>query len=610
MKLKLGLTFLLAVIPTLGLAQTADIILYNGKVITVDPNFTIAEAVAVRGDKIQAVGKSNELLRFADAATVKIDLKGKTVIPGVIESHAHFHSYGRNHYRQQLGDKLPEYRIDWALVKTKADFLAQIDQHMKRNKFKPGEMIFFPASNYASEAAIRVFYEELTSKDLDTVTPNNPIVISIGGGLRIFDGVCMVNSKMIDFLWAKYGDFINRYGRYWKDSSGKPTGILEPPISLLIEHQLLPRSRAEDIAGMLKNELQEWSAMGVTTVSTRMGSQDVEALKILDLNNELKVRIPYGLSDFFAVDDAAATFKRMGNLIGLGSSKLWINSFTPIIVDASDSRMATDQKRLVEYGPDGQYFPIGIALLDPEYRGARGNYFKEWFLEVARNGGRVANLHTAGDRSNRRMIEILEEINQEVPLKDKRWALDHCMMVNPDHLDRAAKLGIYYSCGGAMFINDSPEIARIYGDKVANTFVVPVKSMLNKGLKVVYQTDRHAYLWGDLEPMITRIVEGKVWAPQERIDKVTALKMITIWPAEYVLREKEIGSLERGKKADIAVLDRDYLTIPDEDVSEVQALMTICDGEIVHLHPKFSEEYNLKPPGATIATFAELFSRR
>lgn len=252
---------------------------------------------------------------------------------------------------------------------------------------------------------------------------------------------------------------------------------------------------------------------------------------------------------------------------------------------------------------------MGQPLQDPEYRGASRNYYKEWFTALARSGNRVANMHTAGDRTIRQLLDTLEEIDREVPIKGRRFAFDHCTLVNPDHIERAVRLGIYFSCA-PVFVKDSPTLERVYGQKVANTMVVPIKTMLNKGAKVVFEMDAHSYIWENLEIFLTRKVEGKVYGPEERIDKVTALKMITSWAAEYVLKEKELGSLETGKKADLVVLDRDYLNTPEEEISEVQALMTICDGEMVYLHPTFSREYNLNPPGATVATFKELFARR
>ncbi|MBI4447336.1 MAG: amidohydrolase [Acidobacteria bacterium] len=612
MRTGVGLLSLLLLISSSAWASTAELILFNGNVLTVDANFSKAEAIAVRGDKILAVGKNDEVLKLAGPFTQKIDLQEKTVVPGLIDSHRHVHSEARGHYARELKEKLREYPIDWAAVRTKNDFLVQIERMMQRYNFKPGEWVFFPAANYSdSQTAIKIFYEELTAADLDKVTPNNPVALSIGGGTIVFDGVAMVNGKAMEILWDKYGDFIKRYGRYWKDSSGKPTGLLEPPASKIVQHELLPKPAAEFLAPILRKELEEQSSMGVTTVSTRMGHDAIEAYRLLDEANQLKVRIPYGNEDFFAVKDPDALFNRMGNLIGTGSSKLWLNSFTPTIVDGSGSRGATDQKRLVDYGPDGKYFPIGVSLLDPEYRGAVGNYYKDWFLALARSGGRLANMHAQGDRSVRRMLDILEEINQEVPLNGKRWALDHCTLVNPQDIPRAVKLGIFWSCAPKYIEDSAPNIERVYGEKVANTFVVPLKTMLDQGAKVVLETDRVVYIWKDIELALTRkSSNGKVYGPQERIDKISALKMFTIWGAEYVLRDREIGSLEPGKKADIAIIDRDYLTIPDEEVSEIRVLMTVCDGEIVYVHPEFSAEQGLRPEGAVIATYQELFARK
>ena len=612
MRISVWFAFVLVLSSPLGLAQTADIVLYNGKVVTVDSQFTITEAVAVRSDRILAVGKNDDVLGLAGDATEKIDLKGRMVIPGLIDSHRHVHSEARRQFKRELAEYLPEYPINWATIKTKIDFLAQIEQTMKTHKFKPGEWVFFPAANYNdSPTAIRIFHEELTAADLDKVTPNNPIALSIGGGTIVFDGIAMTNGKGLAILWSKYGNFIEKYGRYWKNPGGKPTGMLEPPASKIIQHELLPKPAAEFLVEIQRKGLETISAMGVTTVSSRMGHDAIEAYRLLDDANQLKVRMAYANEDFFAVEDPEATFGRMGNLIGTGSSKLWLTSITPTIVDGTRGRGATDLPRLTSYGADGKYFPIGASLLDTEYRGATENYYRDWFFALARNGLRQSGTHAQGDRSVRRMLDIMEEINEEIPLKDMRWALDHCTMVNPQDIPRSVKLGVLWSCAPKYIETSAPTIEEVYGEEVANTFVVPIKTMLDAGAKVVLETDRAVYIWSEIELALTRkALNGKVYGPQERIDKPTALKMFTSWAAEYVLREKELGSLEPGKKADIAVLDRDYLTISDEEVSQVRVLMTICDGEIVYLHPEFSKQHQLEPEGAVIATYRDLLNRR
>ena len=151
----------------------------------------------------------------------------------------------------------------------------------------------------------------------------------------------------------------------------------------------------------------------------------------------------------------------------------------------------------------------------------------------------------------------------------------------------------------------------MYGERIAHTYVAPVKSMLDAGNKVVFEADRDSYTWSDMELLMTRKDrEGKVWGPQERLDRVTVLKMITRWAAEYVLKPDKLGSIEPGKLADLVVLDRDYMTIPEEDVSEIQPQVTVFDGKIIYIHPKFSQEYNLRPRGALIATYEDLIARR
>ena len=184
-------------------------------------------------------------------------------------------------------------------------------------------------------------------------------------------------------------------------------------------------------------------------------------------------------------------------------------------------------------------------------------------------------------------------------------------MVNPADFKRIARLGIFMSCYVANSVEDSEDIAVSYGDKVANTFPSPMKSMIDAGVKVVFETDRNSYVWADLSKAVTRKDnKGKVWAPQERLDNATALKTVTIWAAEYVLKPDKLGSIEPGKYADLVVLDRDYLTIPGEQIAEIQPQVTVFNGKIVFVHTNFSNEYNLKPSGALISTYKDLVARR
>ena len=181
--------------------------------------------------------------------------------------------------------------------------------------------------------------------------------------------------------------------------------------------------------------------------------------------------------------------------------------------------------------------------------------------------------------------------------------------MNPADLPQAAKLGVIFSCYSNP-INNGAEIARDYGDKVAETYISPVKTMVSLGMHPAYEQES-SDVWPGLSQFMTRKDrDGKVWGPQEQIDHPTALKMTTIWAAEYVLKPDKLGSIEKGKLADLAVLDKDYLTISDEDVAKIQPQLTVLDGKIVFVHTQFAQEYNLRPAGAVISTYQDLIKRR
>ena len=210
------------------------------------------------------------------------------------------------------------------------------------------------------------------------------------------------------------------------------------------------------------------------------------------------------------------------------------------------------------------------------------------------------------------LLTDIEEIQKKYgPEATKGWALDHCDMVDPADFKRIAKLGVTMSCYVANSVNNSAEIARAYGERVANTYAGPVKSMLDAGGKVVFETDNNSYIWTEIQTAITRKDKnGKAWSQQERVDRPTALKMATAWAAEYVLRGDKLGSIETGKLADLVVLDKDYLTVPEEQIGKLTPQLTLVDGKIRYVHTAFSKENNLKPEGAVVSTYDDLIKRR
>ena len=609
-------------------AQTADLILRNGKVVTVDANFSVAQSVAVRGNQIAAVGTDSDVMKLAGPNTQVLDLKGRTVIPGLIDTHRHIHGEAQSDYG---GDWTPEmqkvYKVDWRGVRTKDDVLNQVKGLMDKYQFKPGEWIHLinqmslvglegGSGQSGSASFAKIIMDDLNRWELDKVTPNNPVAMNLGipefmGGL--------VNSKAVDILWARHGDVIKKYGRFWIDNTGRPDGHLEPPASRLLL-SVVPAPDPADLAPLYKKNIEELNASGITTVSTRLPQESAAAYKLLDSRGELTLRMGYGMEWVFGnLPNLDNSLQALAGNIGSGGDKVWITSIAPTAIDGAATRACTNQKRQVAFGVIDRWWPVGQCQTDSEFNGAagkgapiQGNYFREWTINSGRYGVRFANTHVAGDRSVGNLLNFVEEIKRQYgPEAAKNWAVDHCVLVNPKDFQRASRLGVFFSCAPKYLEDVAPAAAVSYGEQVANTFIVPVKSLLNAGARVVFETDRNVFVWYDIELFLTRKDKrGKVWGPQEKLDKPTALRTATRWAADYILKGDKLGSLEPGKLADLVVLDRDYLTIPDEDVSEVRPQVTIVDGKIIYLHPQFAQEYNLRPSGAVVGTYEELKARR
>ncbi len=395
---------------------------------------------------------------------------------------------------------------------------------------------------------------------------------------------------------------------------------MEPPGSRLV-FDYLPEPAPEDMAPLYEKYIQEWNAAGMTTVSTRLPKYSAATYKLLKSQGKLTLRMGYGVEWAFGSKDAIdlnKDLKKYASMVGTGDDSVWITSVAPTEVDGATTRACTNQKRGEAYGAIDSYWPTGQCQTDTEFKGAAGHaapisgaYFREWILDSGKDGVRFANTHVAGDRSVANILEMVATIQKQNGVNaTKNWAMDHCFLVNPADLPQASKLNVTFSCA-PKYVESAPGVAKSYGDQVANTYIDPIKSMLDHKVHVVYESDRDAYPWHDIVLLFTRKDRtGKVWGPQERIDRENGLRMVTRWAAEYVLKADKIGSIEPGKLADLAVLDKDYLTIPPDEVQNIHPQMTVLDGKVIYLHPDFSKETNLKPQGAVIATYDELFARR
>ncbi len=569
----------------------ADMVFYNGQVLTVDrdgPDFTMAKAVAVRDGRILAVGESDRILKLAGPDTVKIDLKGKALIPGIVDTHSHPNRYALEHYRQDIAraylNFLDENRIRGGTVNWESKDKAVADLKRIAERVAPGDWIV------VSSRGNQVVMRELDRLDLDKIAPDNPLYIRIGNEMW-----GLVNSKMLDILVQRYGDKLPGIIR---NGEGTPTGLLFGTAGTVMGQEILPQIPPEILAPVFKKELEEWAAIGVTTLSSRFRGNEISAYGQLDRRGELPIRIAYTheiarWNPYFERD-----LKRLGTLEGHGTDRLWMIGLSVGIPDGSPPGggggaggdvCSSLEKR--EMFPD-DFFPQGICYWEQP-----GDPSRDTVLIANRNGYRIAGVHTFGDKGLEIMLDAFEKASQEKSISGRRFALDHGMMVSPRVIEKSAKLGVIWSLQVPMFYGRRTAIvSRVYGEETAHRWALPVKSMIDAGVRVSFGADTHSdperHPMFNLEVLVTRKThDGRVWGPREKIDRNTALRMMTRWGAEYVMREKEIGSIEPGKLADLVVLDKNPLDpgIPDEELSEIKVLMTVIGGKVAYRSPNLEQ---------------------
>jgi predicted amidohydrolase YtcJ len=614
--------------------QAADTVLFNGKILTVNAQNATAQAVAVRGDKIAAVGTDAEVLKLAGPNTLKVDLKGRTVIPGIINTHVHLEYVGG--YAAEMGAaKTRVFPLNVRGLKTKDEVLQKIRDVIAAFKIPAGEWMYFDPNWTANQAPL--IFRDLNARELDKAAPNNPIVMNTG---MTPENINMVNGVALKELWRKYGDFLEKYGRYWIDSNNQPYGVLEPPASRIAweDEEFNAKGlsyKPEDVAPYFQKILMEnYVSLGITTLSGSLNTPTVEAYRLLDTKGQMPLRYAYGAMAAFQPGRDLSQVK-----LGAGTPNLFIASASARATDGGGIRMCVDLPRnndavMAAAGQGdssdmnrvaGEWFPRGQCNLDIEYsggggggaRGARisGNYFVEWYGSLAQHNLRSSNAHVSGDRSVSMMIDAWERIDRAKPGAVRGWTFDHCNLVNPKDIPRAAKLGLMFSCNPRNAVASDPAAGGrsplvAFGADVLHKYAAPFKSMVDAGINVSQELEG-GIIWDGMETMITRKDrEGKVWGPHERVDRLTALRIATQNGANYVLKGKELGSIETGKLADIVVLDKDYMTIPEDDISTIRPTLTMMGGKIQFVRTDFSNEYNLKPAGATISTFEELQKRR
>jgi predicted amidohydrolase YtcJ len=551
-------------------SDPADFIIHNGKVLTLDAQSRIVEAVAVKGDRILAVGSDAAILKHRGPRTKVVDAKGRSVLPGLYDSHTH-----------PVGAALSELDEELPYLQSLDDVFSYIRK--KAEKLPEGEWIVlrFAFPTRLKEARFP------TKAELDKAAPRHPVLYNAGPA-------SMVNSLALAVSKITRDSANPANGVVVKDPvTGEPTGMLRNAQGLL---RGVPGSKAStaDRREAVKRLFKLYNSYGLTSIADR--NADRAALDLyyaLRKDNELTLRInvargfsPYGTREEIAKRlDALPGKDGLGGPTGKGG--VWIR-IGPIKFFL-DGGMLNGTAYMRQPWPKGDTYQI----VENDYRGllfTPPEQVKILAEEAARRGWSVT-AHTAGEGAMDVLLDAYEFVDRIVSIKDLRFCITHANFPSRHNLERCQRLGVCADVQPAWLYKDGDTLNRVLGKERIRWFQ-PYKSWL-KYTTIGGGSDHMIKLdprkatnpwdpWLGIQTAITRATEsGQVLVPDECLTRLEALRLYTINNAYLHHEEKEKGTLEKGKLADLILIDRDYLMCPAEKISESRVLLTMVGGRVV-----------------------------
>ncbi len=559
------LVFILGLIPACQGkdVQPADLVLVGGKIVTLDETTPAAEALAVHNGRILAVGTDKEIKPYISDSTKVIELKGELVIPGFIESHGHFNSLGRSKMQLDL---------------TKADNWDDVTAMVKDavGKAKPGEWIRGRGWHQEKwDKTPEPNVDGLPLHDsLSAVSPVNPVFLSHASGHAAF-----ANAKAMELAGVDEKTPDPEGGEIVRDSAGKPVGVFRENAENFF-NKALGAYRANRTPEQVKGdelkiiELADRTCLenGITTFFDAGSSfETIDTYKQLVADKKLGVRLNVMISE-----DNAALEKRLADykIIGFGDNHLTVRSI----------------KRLI----DGALGAHGAWLLEPYNSLPTSTGLNTEPVEAMKETARIAIengfqlcTHAIGDRGNRETLDIYEAAFKAHPDKtDLRWRVEHAQHLHLDDIPRFGKLGVIAAMQGIHCTSDAPWVFKRLGAKRAEEGAYVWQKLMGTGAVICNGTDVPVE---DVSPIacfyaaVTRKTkDGSVFFGDQKMTREQALRSYTINGAYSGFEEGLKGTLTVGKLADITVLSRDILTVPDDDIPGTGVFYTIVGGKVLY----------------------------
>ena len=545
---------LISILPVPNQSQSADTVFYNGTVYTVNPSQPNAQAVAVKDGRIVFVG-SNEAVKAVESKTTRlVDLKGATVVPGLTDSHYHLIGVGER-----------ELTLNLEGATSLDDFLARVKARV--DQARPGEWV-------TGRGWIETFWKPPvfpTRADLDKISPSNPVFLGRADGHG-----AVANSAALKIAGIDKNTRDPFGGQILKDkNTGEPVGmLLDNAQSLVAKH--IPADSSADIEKAVLVGVQHSIQLGWCEIQNAGSTYpEVELYKKLYEQGKIKLRI---YNAVYGPGPNADRLLREGPTI-----------------DAFDHRFTV---RTIKIVFDGALGSRGAALLEPYSDYNTSGFLREKeseispMLDKALRQGIQVETHAIGDRANRIILDLYERALKDVPgdqrkIGDPRWRVEHAQIISPADLPRFSALGIIPSMQPSHAISDlhfAP--ARLGMERLKGAYAW--ETLIRSGCIVAGGSDAPVERG---EPMIEfyaavarkdlKGYTGEGWHPEEAVSREDALKMFTLWAAYAAFQEKEKGSIEVGKLADLTVLSADIMKIPESEIPRTHCLMTVIGGEIV-----------------------------
>jgi predicted amidohydrolase YtcJ len=549
------------------LAQPADLVLRNGKVMTLESGAPQAQALAARGGKITAIGSNQQIQSSIGPSTKVIDLGGRLAIPGFIEGHGHFMGLGSSKMVLNLRDVK-----NWDQIVTMVAAAAR--------EAKPGTWILGRGWHQAKwDPPPSPNVQGFPVHDaLSKVSPQNPVLLTHASGHAGF-----ANAEAMRLAGIDKNTPNPPGGEILKDPQGNPIGLLNETAQQLVSKALnayrsyLPSAEiAAEARQQVDLAVRECLSKGITTFQDAGSSlATVDLLKALATENKLGLRLWVMLREPNA---RLASNLSKYYMVGVGDQHLTVRAIKRQIDGALGSRGAW---LLAPYSD----LPAGTPNISGMNTEDLGDIQKT--AELAINNGFQLCVHAIGDRANREVLNIYQAAFREHPdKKNLRWRIEHAQHIDPADIPRFGLLGVIASMQGIHCTSDASYVFARLGRKRAEEGAYVWQKLMKSGAIVTNGTDTPVE---DVDPITCfyasvsrKLKDGSVFFPDQRMSRIEALRSYTANNAYSAFEEDSKGSLKVGKLADITVLSKDILTIPEDEIPSAKVDYTIVGGKVMY----------------------------